>query len=331
MQFEEKQMIQRRMLLRQAAALGALTALPPALHAQSGSTKVVKIVVPTAAGGSVDSAGRLLADALNRAQMERFIIENRAGAGGSIGIQSVVKSPADGQTLVLGIAATMSVQPAINPGLPYNPARDLAPIAMFAQGGLVVAVAATSRCRAIKDLVALAKEKKELTYGTGGQGTFGHLTGEIIKSDLGIEMRHIPYRGASPAVTDLIGGLSDLCVVDAFSVAPHVQSGKARILAIAGPNRHPTFPKVPTLTEAGIPFSRGTWVGLFAPAAIHPEIASSLSSKIEKLTATPDFRSHLQALGFVPTFLGSQATRDLVAAEIEEWKLAAQAANVRME
>lgn len=331
MKFGDKPIMQRRMLLRQVTALGALSTLPPALYAQSGSSKVVKIVVPTAAGGSVDSAGRLLADAMNRTQAERFIIENRAGAGGSIGIQSVVKSPADGQTLVLGIAATMSVQPAINPGLPYNPARDLAPIAMFAQGGLVVAVAATSRCKTINDLVSLAKEKKELTYGTGGQGTFGHLTGEIIRSDLGIEMRHIPYRGASPAVTDLIGGLSDLCVVDAFSVAPHVQSGKARILAIAGPNRHPTFPNVPTLTEEGVPFSRGTWVGLFAPANVKLEIISGLSSRIEKLTATSDFRSHLQALGFVPTFLGPQATRDLVTAEIEEWKLAAQAANVRVE
>ncbi len=291
----------------------------------------MKIVVPTAPGGSVDSSARMLADALNKVQNDRFIVENRAGAGGAIGVQSVVKSQPDGQTLVLGIAATISVQTAVNPNLQYNPLKDLAPIAVFAQGGLVVAVAANSPCRTIKDLIPLAKEKQELTFGTGGQGTFGHLTGEILKAELGVPMRHIPYRGSAPAVTDLIGGQLDFCVVDAFSMAPHVQAGKARVLATAAPMRHPTFPQVPTLSESGVPFHQGTWLGLFAPAEVNPEVVRSLSKTIETLAASPDFRKHLNQLGFIPAYLGPQETQKLVSADIDAWKRIVKSANVKVE
>lgn len=324
-------LVHRRTWFKQASALAAAVTFVPVAQAQPGTGKVVKIVVPTAPGGSVDSSARMLADALNKVQNERFIVENRAGAGGAIGVQSVVKSAPDGQTLVLGIAATISVQTAVNPNLQYNPLKDLAPIAVFAQGGLVVAVAANSPCRTIKDLIPLAKEKQELTFGTGGQGTFGHLTGEVLKSELGVPMRHIPYRGSSPAVTDLIGGQLDFCVVDAFSMAPHVQAGKARILATASPVRHPTFPQVPTLTESGVPFNQGTWLGLFAPAEVNPEVVRNLSKTIETLSASADFRKHLTQLGFIPMYLGPQETQKLVSADIDAWKRIAKNANVKVE
>lgn len=324
-------MIKRRDWCKHLTAIAASAAFVPYANAQTGSSKVVRIVVPTAPGGSVDSAARLLSDALNKAHSERFIVENRAGAGGAIGIQSVVKSPPDGQTLVLGIAATISVQPAVNPALSYNPLKDLAPIAIFAQGGLVVAVAANSSCKTVKDLKELARQKRELTYGTGGQGTFGHLTGEILKADLGIPMRHIPYRGSSPAVTDLIGGLLDFSVVDAFSIAPHVQSGKARILAIAGPGRHPMFPQVPTLAESGVPFQQGTWLGLFAPGETNSEIVHGLSKRIETLTTNAEFRKHLDTLGFTPMYAGPEEVRKLVTSEIEAWKRIAKNADVKVE
>lgn len=323
--------IQRRTWCKQASALAAASVFLPSAGAQTVSQKVVKIVVPTAPGGSVDSSARLLADALNRVQSDRFIVENRAGAGGAIGVQSVVKSPPDGQTLVLGISATISVQPAVNPNLSYNPLKDLTPIAVFAQGGLVVVVAANSPCLAIKDLAALAREKQGVTFGTGGQGTFGHLTGEVLKAELGVPMRHIPYRGSAPAVTDLIGGQLDFCVVDAFSIAPHVQSGKARVLATASPVRHPTFPQVPTLQESGIPFKQGTWLGLFGPAAVSPEAVKSLSKTIEGLAASADFRSHLNALGFIPLYLGPQETQKLVGSDLEAWKRIVKSSNVRID
>ncbi|MET4575161.1 Bug family tripartite tricarboxylate transporter substrate binding protein [Ottowia thiooxydans] len=324
-------LVHRRTWFKQAGALAAAVTWVPVVQAQPGTGKVVKIVVPTAPGGSVDSSARLLADALNKVQNERFIVENRAGAGGAIGVQSVVKSAPDGQTLVLGIAATISVQTAVNPNLQYNPLKDLAPIAVFAQGGLVVAVAANSPCRTIKDLIPLVKERQELTFGTGGQGTFGHLTGEVLKSELGVPMRHIPYRGSAPAVTDLIGGQLDFCVVDAFSMAPHVQAGKARILATASPVRHPTFPQVPTLSESGVPFNQGTWLGLFAPAEVNQEVVKNLSKTIETLSASADFRKHLAQLGFIPMYLGPQETQKLVSADIDAWKRIAKSANVKVE
>jgi len=321
--------IGRRIWCQRLSALAA-AAILPAARAQTGAPKTARIVVPTAPGGSVDSAARLLADALNKTNTERFIVENRAGAGGTIGIQAVVKSPADGQTLVLGIAATISVQPAVNAALPYQPLQDLAPVAVFAQGGLVVAVESRSSCHRIDDFRALATQKQELTFGTGGQGTFGHLTGEVLKANLSVPMRHIPYRGSAPAVVDLMGGLLDFCVVDAFSIAPYVQSGKARLLAIAGPGRHPMFPRVSTLSESGVPFQQGTWLGLFAPAQTSPARVNALSKRIEALTTSPDFRKHLDTLGFNPMYAGPQDVRKMVESEIEAWRRIAQSANVRL-
>lgn len=324
--------LSRRALCVRLATLGTVGALTPSLWAQQVyPARVIKLIIPTAPGGSVDSVGRLLADALSKPLGNNVIVDNRAGAGGTIGIQSVVKSPPDGQTLVLGIAATMSVQPAVNTTLPYNPQTDLAPVAVFAQGGLVVAVPASSAVQSVKDLRTLAAQKGELTFGTGGQATFGHLTGEVLKAELGIPMRHIPYRGASPAVTDLVGGLLDFAVVDAFSAAPHVQSGKVRIIAIAGPNRHPSFPKVPTLSESGVPFNRGTWIGLFAPAGMPAGLVDRLSSEIKTLSANPEFRTHLHTLGFSPVFMGPGEVSRMLAEEVDAWKRTAKNANLKLE
>lgn len=321
----------RRALCTQLAAWGTLAALPPALRAQPAyATRVVKLVIPTAPGGSVDSIGRFLADSLTRPLGTTVIVENRAGAGGTIGVQSVVKSPPDGLTLVLGIAATMSVQPAVNT-LPFNPVRDLAPVAVFAQGGLVIAVPAASPAQTLKDLRALATKKGELAFGTGGQATFGHLTGELLKAEVGIPMRHIPYRGAAPAVTDLMAGLLDVAVVDAFSAAPHVQSGKVRILAIAGPNRHNSFPQVPTLSESGVPFTRGTWIGLFAPVGVPPEMLERLTGEIRNLSTQPEFRAQVQTLGFTPLFMPPADVSRMLAQEIEEWKRTAKTANLKVD
>ena len=330
--------LSRRTTLARLAALGAMplgfgaaATAGAAPAASSYPSRPIKLVVPTAPGGSVDSAGRRLADALAKPLGTSLVVDNKAGAGGAIGIDAVVKSPADGYTLVLGIAATLSVQPAVRANLPYNASRDLVPVAVFAQGGLVLAVPGDSPVRGVKDLRALAARKGDLSFGSGGLATFGHLTGEVVGSALGIPMRHIPYRGAAPAVADLAGGLLDLAVVDAFSAAPHVQSGKLRVIATAGPGRHVTFPDVPTLGEAGIPFERGTWIGLFAPGATPPAIVAQLGAAVQAQAADPVFRADIAKLGFAPVFMNSQQVASLLAQEIEAWKADARRAQIQLD
>lgn len=317
---------------RAALALFAALAAPGAALARAAyPSAVIKLVVPTAAGGSVDSTGRLLAEALAKPLAAKIVVENRAGAGGLIGIESVVKSPADGHTLALGIAATLAVQPAVRAHLPYDTARDLAPVAVFAQGGLVIAVPAHSPVHTVQDLRALAQAKGDLSFGTGGQATFGHLAGEVLGQSLGVTMRHIPYRGAAPAVADLVGGQLDLAIPDAFSAAPHVQSGRLRVIAIAGPSRHPTFPQVPTLTEAGVPFDRGTWIGLFAPAGVPAPVLAQLSAALRQLSDTREFQDGLTQLGFTPVFIGPDGVRDMLARETAAWQRVARQSRIQLD
>lgn len=323
-------------ITRRRALAGALAALAAANATARDSAPaypsgVIRIVVPTSAGGSVDSTGRLLAEALAKPLAAKIVVENKAGAGGLIGIDSVIKSPADGHTLALGIAATLSVQPAVRSQLPYSATRDLAPIAVFAQGGLVIAVPASSPVHTVQDLKALAKTRGELSFGTGGQATFGHLTGEVIAHALGIGMRHIPYRGAAPAVTDLAGGLLDVAIPDAFSAAPQVQAGKLRVIAIAGPDRHPTFAQVPTLAESGIPFDRGTWLGLFAPAATPAPVLEQLTAALRQLSASREFQDSVARLGFTPVFIAPDAVRQMLAREIAAWQAVARQAHIQLD
>lgn len=315
-----------------ACVAGVLAAAAsPALAQPAYPANIIKIVIPTAVGGSVDSAGRLLADALAKPLGVRLIVDNRAGAGGVIGIDAVVKSPPDGYTLVVGIAATLSVQPAVRARLPYDAAKDLAPIAVFAQGGLVVAVPTASEVRSVQDLRALVAKKGELTFGTGGQATFGHLSGEVMKAVLGVPMRHVPYKGAAPAVTDLAAALLDLAVVDAFSAVPMVKAGRVRVIATAGPTRHVSFPEVPTLTESGVPLDRGTWVGLFAPGATPRPVVDRLVAEMKALAGQAAFRADVARLGFTPVFVPPAEVSRMLASEVDAWKSVAKQAAIEVE
>ncbi|WP_342132572.1 Bug family tripartite tricarboxylate transporter substrate binding protein [Hydrogenophaga sp. OTU3427] len=318
------------MLSATLASAGALGVVSTA-SAQAYPSGIVKLVIPSAPGGSIDASGRLIADALSRQLGTRVIVDNKAGAGGVIGIDNAAKSPADGYTLVIGIAATLGVQPAVKKTMPYDTARDIAPIGVFAQGGLVMAVPVASAVKTIQDFKVLSAGKGELKFGTGGQATFGHLTGEVMKAGLGVPMRHVPYKGSGPAVTDLAGGLLDFVISDAFSATPYVQSGKIRVIATAGPTRHVTFPDVPTLSESGLPFERGTWVGLFAPAGVPAPVMAKLTSSFDAITADAQFKTDLRKLGFTPVAVKANESKAMLLKDIDAWKQVATAAGLQMQ
>ena len=307
--------------------------LPLIATAQPGyPASPIKLIAPTQPGGSIDAISRLLAESFQEAFKQTVVVENKGGAGGAIGTDYVAKARPDGYTLLTGLAATHSVQPALGVKLPYDPLTSFAPVALFAQGALVVAVNAASPVERVSDLNAWAKKLgRPLNFGTGGQATFGHLTGEAIRASTGLPLTHIPYRGSAPAATELAAGLLDLAVIDALSASQFVASGKVRLLAAAGPVRNPSFPNVPTLREQGLPFDLGTWVGLFAPAGTPPEVVDRLAAAVDRAIQTPAFADRVRALGLNPVFSGPQPFAAQLRKDYEGWRHIVQTTGIQVD
>jgi tripartite-type tricarboxylate transporter receptor subunit TctC len=229
--------------------------------------RIVKIVVPFAPGGGTDSVARTLAQELAKDLGQSVIIENKPGAGTIVGTQAVATSEGDGYTLLMGTFAN-AVNPSLNAKLPYDPHKDFAPVALIARSFNIVVVNAKSPYRSIADLIAAAKaEPDKLSYGTYGTGTSAHLAGELFKSLAKVNLTMVPYKGAAPAITDLLGGQIQVMFTTVASAASLIEGGQLRALAVTSAERSPAFPDVPTVAEAGVPgYSAESWYGLFAPA-----------------------------------------------------------------
>jgi tripartite-type tricarboxylate transporter receptor subunit TctC len=240
--------------------------------------RIVKIVVPFAPGGGTDTVARTLAQEMAKDLGQSVIIENKPGAGTIIGTQSVAAGDPDGYTLLMGTFAN-AVNPSLNAKLPYDPHKDFAPVALVARSFNIVVVNAKSPYRSIADLIAAAKaEPDKLSYGTYGTGTSAHLAGELFKSLAKVNLTTVPYKGAAPAITDLLGGQIQVMFTTVASAASLIESGQLRALAVTSAERSPAFPDVPTVAEAGVPgYSAESWYGLFAPAKTPPEIIDRLN------------------------------------------------------
>ena len=287
---------------------------------QSWPDKPVRIIAPFAPGGSADTLGRLIAQKLTESLKETFIVENRPGAGGALGSDLAAKAAPDGYTLVVSGIASHVLAPAIQ-GTPYDPLRDFTHIALFGGPPAVLAVNPALKVKDLREFVKLAKSKpKALSYGSPGNGTQGQLVAELFKQHAGIEMVHVPFKGASAAVADLIAGHIQAVSTTLTTASGQIRSGRAIGLAISAETRLPEFPDVPTFAEMGYPDIVATvWFSLSGPANLPPEIVQRLNTEVNRALQLPDVRERLKTEGIVPTTMDAKAFTAFVAAEVKRW------------
>jgi tripartite-type tricarboxylate transporter receptor subunit TctC len=280
------------------AALLCAAALP-AFGQSSWPAKPVRIVVPYPPGGPVDVSARLLAPKLQESLGQPFLVENKPGAGGNIGADFVAKSAPDGYTLGMGAIATHAINPALMANVPYDPIRDFRHLALVVQVPNVLVVNPELPARSVKELIALAKAQPgKLDFASGSTGSTGHLAGELFKQMTGTYMVHIPYKGAPPAVADLLAGRVHLMFDNLASALPNVRAGKLRALAVTTMRRSSALPDLPTLDESGLKgFDMTTWWGLMGPAKLPPDVVQRLSVEILKAMDSADVRERLRAMG----------------------------------
>jgi len=266
---------------------------------QTYPAKAVRMIVPFPAGGATDIVGRLVAQKLSESWGHQVIVDNRGGAGGTIGSEVAAKSPPDGYTILVGTSSTHAVAPSLYTKLGYDPVRDFAPVTLIANATILLAVHPSVPARNVRELIALAKRQPNaLSFASSGNGGISHLVGEHFKSVAGIDMLHVPYKGDTPALVDLASGQVHLMFGTAVSFLPYVTSRRLNALAVTNPKRSPIVPDVPTVAESGLPaFEALQWFGVLAPAGTPREIIARLNGDITKTLRLPDVRERMATLG----------------------------------
>lgn len=262
-------------------------------------TKPVRIIVPFPAGGGLDFTTRVVAQKLAEAWSQQVVVENRPGASGMIGAESVVRAPKDGYTLLSCSPAEVSLNAALYPKMPYDPFRDLAPISLTALYANLITVHASMPVRTWKELVALSKRTPGgIGYGSSGTGSTQHLTGEWLKRNAGIDLLHVPYKGAAPAVADLVGGQIPSGILGVSPLTQHLKSGRLRGIAVTTAQRTSSLPDIPTLAEVGVKgFDSSQWFGILAPAGTPPTVIAKINADLQRVLALPDLKERLASQG----------------------------------
>jgi tripartite-type tricarboxylate transporter receptor subunit TctC len=281
------------------AALAAAALAAGGVQAQSWPSRPIHLIVPYAPGGPVDLSARLLAPKLQDTLGQPVVVENKPGAGGNIGADLVAKSPGDGHTLVMGAIATHAINPALYPKLGYDPVRDFRHVALIVQVPNVLVIHNDVPARNISEFISLTKANPgKFDFGSGSTGSTGHLAGELFKQMTGTYMVHIPYKGSSPAVLDLLAGRVQLMFDNLASALPNIKAGKLHALAVTTSKRSQFLPELPTLAESGLPgFDLTTWWGVMAPAQTPQPVVDRLAAEIGKAIETPELRERFAAMG----------------------------------
>ena len=312
------------------AAAGAL--LAAVAGAQSYPVRPVRVIVNFPPGAGVDIATRIVTAKLGEALGQQFVIDNRAGAAGNIGVELAARAAPDGYTLLSGTAA-IAISQTILSKISYDLNRDFAPVAMIASAPFVLAVHPALPAKTLQEVIALAKARPgQLTYATPGTGSSPHLAFELFKIQARIDVLHVPYKGMVPAVTDVIGGSVSMTLGNTLTVMPNVRNGRLRGIAITTAKRSAIAPELPTFSEAGLPgFQSGTWYAILAPAKTPRDIVAKLNSAVIKIVHEPDVSAKLLAQGAEPLNATPEQMREFLSAEIAKWGKVAKASGAKFE
>ena len=320
--------------LRTFVALGCLANGATVGEAQTYPTKPVTIIVPAAPGGVTDALGRVLAQRFSEAWGQQGIVENKAGANNQIAAEYVAKAPPDGHTLLIGPEVAFVVNPSLYSKLSYDPVKDFTPIAGLVTINQALVVNPSLPVDSVKDLIALARTKPgELNYGTFGIGSSGHLNMELLQALAGVKFQPVHYKGATPALTDVMAGHIQMMFISVGSAVPQWKAGKVKLLAVGAGKRMPLLPEAPTVAESGLAgYEAVSWFGLFAPAGTPPDVVAKINGEIRRTFADPEFRKSFLDRQYFESIAGSpEQLADYLKSEERKWSKVIRDAKVKAE
>ena len=313
------------------AAAMATAAMPTA--AQSFPSKPIRLVVPFPTGGPLDASARLIGQKLTEAWGQTVVVDNRPGAGGNIGADLVAKSAPDGYTVVMGALSTHAVNPHLFPKMPYDAVKDFAPITLVAITPNVLVVNPSLPVNSVKELIAYAKAHPgKLSFGSGSNGSAGHLAGELFKIDTGVDMVHVPFKGGAPATQALLAGDTQLMFDNLANATPQVKAGKLKALAVTTAQRSRLAPELPTMAEAGLAgFDISTWYGLLAPAGTPRDVIAKWNAEVTRILNAPDVREKLMAQGAEPAPDTPEQFAQFIAQELAKYQRIVKASGAKVD
>lgn len=326
-------MQRRSLMLSTLASAVAGTFTLPAWAQEKWPTKPVTYIVPFPAGGTTDILGRLIGQKLGPVLGTTIVVDNRGGAGGSVGSELASRAPADGYTLLGGTVSSHAINVSLYPKLGYDPIKSFAPVALIGTNPVVLIVGQNSPFKTLQDVLAAAKAKPgTISSASAGSGTSQHLALELLGFKSGTQFIHVPYKGSGPAIQDVIGGQVDMMFDTTVVAGPHIQSGKVRALAVTSAKRLESLPNVPTVAESGVPgFEVLSWQAIFAPTGTPKPIVDRLHTEIVKILQQPEMQDRLKALGMQPATMSIDQFSVFQKAEVEKWAQVIKAANVKLE
>jgi tripartite-type tricarboxylate transporter receptor subunit TctC len=316
-----------------AAIAAAAAMFCTAVFAQTDyPTKPVRFIVGQAPGGATDIVARLVAAKLQESLGQNVFVENRTGAAGSVGAAAVAKSPPDGYTILV-VSSSYAINPSLYTNLPFDPQKDLVAVSLLAEAPFLLVVHPSVPVKSVKELVALARaQPTKLTYGSGGQGSSGHLAGVLFETGANVKLTHVPYKGAGQALVDVVSGQITFLFASVLSSVSHIKQGRIRLLGVTSSKRSSALPEAPTIAEAGVPgYSTTTWYGLLAPAGTRQPVIDRLSSAAHKVIMSGDVRERMLSDGAEPVGSTPAAFQQHLAAEMAKWRKVVSRTGVKVE